>query len=162
MSKTLCKASLHLPIQFQSRFYVALCALALPAPAELPLLLIEKVSLQKIILFSALGKAVGSMLLFTASSIFLRLGNHDAETFKLRVQNGRAGALLKGGKVEATYAVLQAIPFAPMRSATVALSIVASLNVRSLVVVAVGSSIGTISRMLIFAGLLHAGIRLFT
>jgi hypothetical protein len=142
--------------------YVALCGLVLPAPAELPLLFAHNVSLWKIILASALGKSIGSSLLFTFCSTSLRIGNFNVAGSRRSLVSGRLGRLLEGRKVGITFAIFQAIPFAPMRSATVGYSIFSPMSVNSILVVATFSFLGTVSRMLIVWGLATAGVVVLT
>lgn len=153
----------HVPISEQlilawTAFYVALCGLILPTPAELPLALAAKVQLWKIILASALGKAIGSSLLFTLCSLGLKLGKHNAIDLRRSLARGRGTLLFKGNRIGITYAICQAVPFAPMRSATVGYSLVAKLQLSTLLIIAASSFFGTVSRMLIIGGLAVAGI----
>ncbi|WP_147114681.1 hypothetical protein [Tateyamaria sp. syn59] len=142
--------------------YVALCGLALPTPAELPLAFSERVSLAMIILASAISKSIGATILFIVCTSGLKFGNHDAYVMQKTLRNGWVGRLFHGDRLGFIYALCQAIPFAPMRSATVAYSIVSPLTLKTVAIVAVGSFFGTVSRMLIFAGLALAGFSLLT
>lgn len=143
-------------------FYGALCGLVLPTPAEITLLLAHKVDVWKIILASALGKSIGSSLLFAICSTSLQLGNHNPAASRQSLVRGRFGRLLEGKGVGVTYAICQAIPFAPMRSATIGYSIISPVSFKSMLVVAAFSFLGTISRMLIIGGLTMAGVRALT
>lgn len=142
--------------------YVALCGLALPTPAELPLIFTAKVNLTLIVLASAVGKSIGSTILFVVCTTGLKIGNHDATSFCRSLNDGMAGRLFKGSHFGIIYALCQAIPFAPMRSATVAYSIVSPLTLRTASIVVIGSFFGTVSRMLIIGGLAKVGISILT
>jgi hypothetical protein len=142
--------------------YVALCGFALPTPAELPLILSARVGLVMIVVASAIGKSIGATILFIFCSSGLKFGNHDARELQRSLRNLRVGRIFQRNRLGFIYTLCQAIPFAPMRSATVAYSVLSPLTWKSLAVVAIGSFFGTVSRMLIIAGIAFAGFSLLT
>ena len=138
--------------------YTAACGIFLPTPSELPLALSSQISVAKIVLVSAIGKSIGSLILYFASVAFCRVNDHDPKRWQSYIESGIVGKLLSRTRVSFVYALLQSIPFAPMRSATFAYAVVAPPSRNSVIAVVVGSFLGTISRMLIIGFLIATGI----
>ena len=138
--------------------YTALCGLFLPTPSELPLTLINVVGTFKIFVAASVGKSLGSVALFFASSLFFKINHHKTDRVRSALESGPTKNFFGGGKLGLVYVVSQSIPFAPMRSATIAYSAITPVSVRSTTVVAIGSFVGTISRMLLVGVFVSAGV----
>lgn len=136
--------------------YDALCGAFLFTPSELPLRLEKALGLLPILVAAAFGKAFGSVLLFSASRwwLFRSLGG---VTRRLRLFSENLLTKFPGQPpIWLVYSIIQSIPFAPMRIATIAYAAIAPDGVRPKVVVALGSGFGTVSRMLILWGIAGA------
>jgi hypothetical protein len=138
--------------------YTAACAVFLPTPSELPLALSAQISVSKLVLVSAIGKSVGSLLLYFASFHFLKANNHSSERWQSYLTSGAISGYFGRNHISIAYVILQAIPFAPMRSSTVAYASLSSPSPQAVITVSAGSFVGTISRMLIIGFLITAGM----
>jgi hypothetical protein len=137
--------------------YDALCGSVLFTPSELPLKLVDEVGLFPIIVAASLGKALGAVVLFITSRWWLHRGLAEP----LRRFNESATALLTKFSQHVplgfVYLLSQSIPFAPMRSATIAYAAVSPKGRNALFVVGAGSAVGTASRMLFIWWLIGIG-----
>ena len=148
----------HSSIAIWTAIYTALCGIVpLPTPSELPLAFIPVVGAFPILLASAIGKAVGSTILFLASHLYFKFNRMNIEGWRTSLEVGPAAKLIKFGGLDAMFVISQLIPLAPMRSATIGYAAVTPIAAKSLFVVALGSAVGTISRMLIIGAIIAAG-----
>ena len=138
--------------------YSAICGVVpLPTPSELPLMFIGVAGTARIFIAAALGKAIGSLLLYLGSRLYFRLSRTDTENWRSALETGRTSRLVKVGGLDMIYFLSQATPFAPMRSATIAYAAIHQASLKSLAVVGVGSAVGTVSRMAVLGAVIAAG-----
>ena len=129
--------------------YTALCAIFLPTPSELPLVLVEPLGWSVILISSAIGKGIGAVILMSVSRLYFRLNGYGPESIS-SVLNGSAFKSIASDRSAGwVYLLCQSVPFFPMRSATVAYAAVSGGGVRGYLTVGIGSAIGTILRMLL-------------
>jgi hypothetical protein len=145
--------------------YTALCAIVVPTPSEIPLLLSNVVPIVNLYLAAAIGKGLGSIVLALLSSSFVTYNGYIEEwirglkasskdTWIARNMGGRRKLIL--------YFLCQAIPFAPMRLSTIIYSSQSRILSKMFGEVFVLSAIGTVIRMAIVAFLVHQGYLFLT
>lgn len=152
--------------------YETFCGFILFTPSELPLKLADHLGLWPIILVAASGKALGAVALFQATRWYVdrnldgpsRTANRmvsaissPALSYLASVLGERPVAAVKRGALPAIYLICQAVPFFPMRSATVGYAVARPESPRSAYVVAACTWVGTFPRMLLFWWLIGIG-----
>lgn len=142
----------HIQVMILVSLYTTLCGIFLPVPAELTIKLVDKFGIVGIFFFSATGKALGAYILFKISKFYMRKGDIRLDAWEGRINSAILRKFLNMKSIDVTYFVLQSIPFAPMRSATLGYAALAKDGRRAVWVVIFGSAIGTVSRMLFFVG----------
>ena len=138
--------------------YSALCAIALPTPSELPLVLVGVLGVGEIFLACVVGKALGSLSLSLLTHLLFRTNNLKPEKLSGAIENSFARMLIGGKKGHLAYFICQAIPFLPMRSSTIGYTAITPLSMHGVFVLATASGLGTLVRMTIFGALVSFGI----
>jgi hypothetical protein len=131
--------------------FEALCAIIVPIPSELPLLLYPRISLVIILLTSAIGKGIGAYIVCMWFTKIEELANKFQISRFFWTMDRIEGFIRKKGFIG--YLMMQSIPFAPMRSSIYAYSVIH----RDPKTVMKGAFFGTIIRNLLMFLLLTLG-----
>ena len=154
---------------FKTFVYSMFCAMFLPTPSEAPLALMPDFiwgnwfMIGSILGFSAIGKGLGAALLaFSTPSIVRFFPGIDklanASWIKSILNHWQSNQLLFNWKAAVIYFLFQAIPFAPMRTSTIALAFFCKSSKLFVFSIFWLSALGTIFRMLLMLWLIKVGL----
>ncbi|MCR9140187.1 MAG: hypothetical protein NXI27_29660 [Alphaproteobacteria bacterium] len=152
--ETMSKASVALLVSA----YTALCGYFLPTPSELPLALVEPLGWGLVLLSSSIGKGLGAVALMSTSRLYFKVNDYSPGDFSSFVDGSVLSSIVSSQNADRAYFVCQSIPFLPMRSATVAYAAISDSGLRSYLVVAAGSAVGTVVRMLLMWLIISMGV----
>lgn len=136
--------------------YTMLCAIIVPTPSEMPILLWETLPILPLLAASSFGRAIGAILL--ASGVFLFRPLLPYWLVKAADNAPSRRIYWRDGMGPTLYILFQSIPFLPMRTSTILFALASGPKARTLIWIALANLAGTPVRMLLMLVLITVGV----